>query len=87
MNHSLVGATPKNESNRKNCYANSEVGIPHHILWVGVGGCQYLISVRGYTTLKLLGKGGGGAVYLARHDRTNELTALKVMLPQVAANQ
>ena len=46
-----------------------------------------LISVRGYTTLKLLGKGGCGAVYLARHDRTNELTALKVMLPQVATNQ
>lgn len=44
-----------------------------------------LQAIRGYTTLKLLGKGGFGAVYLARCNGTGELVALKVMLPQVAA--
>jgi pSer/pThr/pTyr-binding forkhead associated (FHA) protein len=46
-----------------------------------------LIAIRGYTILKLLGKGGFGAVYLAQHNETSELVALKVMLPQVAATQ
>ena len=31
--------------------------------------------------------GGFSLVYLARHKRTNEQVALKVMLPKVAANQ
>jgi pSer/pThr/pTyr-binding forkhead associated (FHA) protein len=44
-----------------------------------------LSAIRGYTTIKLLGKGGFGAVYLAKCDRTSELVALKLMLPQVAA--
>ncbi|AFZ38252.1 serine/threonine protein kinase with FHA domain (plasmid) [Stanieria cyanosphaera PCC 7437] len=41
-------------------------------------------SLKGYTKIKLLGKGGFGEVYLARKDVTGELVALKLMLPQVA---
>jgi pSer/pThr/pTyr-binding forkhead associated (FHA) protein len=41
-----------------------------------------LPEIAGYTTLKLLGKGGCGAVYLARHNGTGEKVALKVMLPE-----
>lgn len=41
----------------------------------------------GYTIIKLLGKGGFGEVYLARQDRNDKLVALKVMRPQMAANQ
>lgn len=48
---------------------------------------QNLLTIQGYTTLKLLGKGGYGEVYLVRHDKTGELVALKVMRPQMAANQ
>jgi eukaryotic-like serine/threonine-protein kinase len=44
-----------------------------------------LVAIRGYTLLRELGQGGHGAVYLARHDHTGELVALKVMLPKVAA--
>jgi WD40 repeat protein/pSer/pThr/pTyr-binding forkhead associated (FHA) protein len=44
-----------------------------------------LLAIRGYTTLRELGQGGCGAVYLARHDQTSELVALKVMLSKVAA--
>jgi eukaryotic-like serine/threonine-protein kinase len=46
-----------------------------------------LLKIQGYTLIKLLGQGGFGAVYLARHDRTGEEIALKVLLPQIAHNQ
>jgi len=39
-----------------------------------------------YTIVRELGRGGMGAVYLARCDQTSEQVALKVMLPQVAAD-
>lgn len=50
-------------------------------------GDQQLQSIQGYTLLRELGRGGMGAVYLARHDRTGEQVALKVMLPQIAADE
>ena len=50
----------------------------------GVGDLQ---NIRGYTVEKELGRGGFGAVYLARHESSGEVVALKVMLPQVAADQ
>lgn len=45
-----------------------------------------LISIQGYSILKELGRGGFGAVYLARHNETGEEVALKIMLPTVATN-
>jgi eukaryotic-like serine/threonine-protein kinase len=48
---------------------------------------QNPIIIEGYTLLKLLGQGGFGAVYLARHNETIEELALKVLLPQIAHNQ
>lgn len=50
-------------------------------------GEQHLQSIQGYTLLHELGRGGMGAVYLARHNRTGEQVALKVMLPQIAADE
>jgi hypothetical protein len=46
-----------------------------------------LIAIRGYTVEKKLGQGGMGAVYLARHEKSGEQIALKVMLPKVAVNE
>ncbi len=40
-----------------------------------------------YVLLKELGRGGFSLVYWARHKRTNEQVALKVMVQKVAANQ
>jgi len=46
-----------------------------------------LSAIQGYTIKKELGKGGFGAVYLACHNDTEEEIALKVMLPQRAADR
>jgi hypothetical protein len=40
-----------------------------------------------YSIVRELGRGAMGAVYLARCDQTGEQVALKVMLPQVAADE
>jgi eukaryotic-like serine/threonine-protein kinase len=44
-------------------------------------------AIDGYELGKLLGRGGCGEVYLARHIKTGKNVAFKVMLPQVAANE
>lgn len=50
-------------------------------------GERKLQAIDGYEIVRQLGQGGMGAVYLARQTRTGQQVALKVMLPQVAANQ
>ena len=42
-------------------------------------------NFRGYIVERLLGKGGLGAVYLVRHEMLDTLFALKVLYPDVAA--
>src|SRR5262249_25034284 len=49
-------------------------------------GDKDLLAIQGYAILRELGKGGMGAVYLARHRQTGEQVALKVMLPRLAAD-
>lgn len=49
-------------------------------------GSPELVPIRGYTMQRELGRGGTGVVYLARHDESGQDVALKLMLPQVAAN-
>ena len=53
---------------------------------VGRGG-EDLPMIRGYTIVRPLGRGGMGAVYLARNQLTGQEVALKVMLPQVAVDE
>ena len=57
------------------------------IAQVGEDGSRTLRLFGGYTVLRLLGQGGMGAVYLARDHQTEELCALKVMLPQAAGSE
>ncbi|MBF0566510.1 MAG: protein kinase [Nitrospirae bacterium] len=45
-----------------------------------------LKDIGGYTIIKEIGKGGMGAVYLARNNSTGDNVALKVMLSMVAVN-
>lgn len=49
-------------------------------------GHRDLAPIAGYTLLRRLGRGGMGAVYLARNEDSGHEVALKVMLPQVAAS-
>jgi eukaryotic-like serine/threonine-protein kinase len=56
------------------------------LLSLAAGDHPSLAGIRGYTIVKLLGAGKCGAVYLAQNDRTEEMVALKVMLPQIAVN-
>ncbi len=49
-------------------------------------GSDNLMTIPGYRTIKLLGKGGCGEVYLARNNSTQKLIALKTMLPEVATH-
>lgn len=50
-------------------------------------GNKNLGAIGNYKILRELGRGGCSIVYLAQHKQTGEEVGLKVMLPQVAANQ
>ncbi len=57
--------------------------------WLGLAanGNNNLTVIRGYNIIQLLGKGGFGEVYLAQHNDSAKLIALKIMLPAIAANE
>ncbi|WP_053084737.1 protein kinase domain-containing protein [Streptomyces viridochromogenes] len=61
--------------------------VMQQLLQVDEDGSRNLYLFGGYTIQRQLGQGGMGAVYLARDHQTDELCALKVMLPQAAGNE
>ena len=63
------------------------VRIIKMLLELAAAGKKELVSIKGYKTIKEIGRGGMGAVYLAENQKNGEQVALKVMLPQVATNQ
>lgn len=50
-------------------------------------GKNALLAIEDYEIQRELGKGGMGAVYLAKSERNGQPVAIKIMLPQVAKNQ
>ncbi len=61
--------------------------ILKNLLDLAAGNHQSLGSIRGYKVIKPLGTGKCGAVYLAQHEQSQALVALKVMSPQAAVNE
>lgn len=43
-----------------------------------------MLQVKNYRVIKLIGRGGLGAVYLAEHIKTLDRVALKILLPEIA---
>jgi pSer/pThr/pTyr-binding forkhead associated (FHA) protein len=58
-----------------------------NLLKLAQGGEHNLAAIRGYEIIRKLGEGGFGEVYLARHEETQQLVAIKMMLPEVIANE
>lgn len=48
-------------------------------------GDQELAAIEGYELVRELGRGGQGIVFLAEHEQTGDIAALKVLLARVAA--
>jgi len=61
--------------------------ILERMLEISRGGDAKTEGIQDYEIVRELGRGGMGAVFLARHPQSGEELALKVMLPQVALNQ
>ena len=57
------------------------------LLKLAKSGRKDLAAIKGYTVDREIAQGGMGAIFLAHDDRTGEQVALKIMLPQVAADQ
>jgi hypothetical protein len=57
------------------------------LLGLAEGGDNNLIAIRGYQIVKRLGRGGYGEVYLAQHNQSGKLVALKVMLPAAVKSE
>ena len=71
----------------ESCQANPEDVMTLLVKLAQAGTRGDLSAIAEYTLLGELGRGGMGAVYLARHKTSGQHVALKLMLPKVAANE
>jgi serine/threonine-protein kinase len=62
------------------------LALVEQIITRAKAGEEQFRAVDGYQIVRELGRGGMGAVFLARHQRTGDQVALKLMLPRVAAS-
>ena len=86
---SIVGEVNEHRQGHYTCHAcrKNPLDIIKRLLDLAKAGRKELGPIRGYTIEKELGRGGFGAVYLARRDGSDQPVALKLMLPEVAADQ
>jgi hypothetical protein len=62
-------------------------GVVAALLRRAAGPGVALTAIRGYSIVRELGRGGQGVVYLAEHEASGQLMALKVLLAQVAVEE
>ena len=63
------------------------VKILKHIVLMAAKGVDDAGQVAGYKNIRLLGKGGMGAVWLVEETKTGKQMAMKLMLPDAAADE
>ncbi len=61
--------------------------IAKALIKLAADGNEQLNSLRGYSIIKGLGQGSAGAAFLMKEDRTGQLLALKILLPEVALKE
>jgi tRNA A-37 threonylcarbamoyl transferase component Bud32 len=83
----IRGAASAGEFVCESCQANPEDVMTLLVKLAQAGARGDLSAIAEYTLLGELGRGGMGAVYLARHKISGQHVALKLMLPKVAANE
>jgi serine/threonine protein kinase len=81
----LSTVSPGSEDDR--CYRADPLQMVHHLLALATAGDSGVAAIQDYEIERELGKGGMGTVYLARHRQTHQQVALKVLLPEVAADE
>lgn len=81
-----VGAWPGTDYVCASCRAHPEEVMTLLVSLAQAGDRSDLKAIAEYSLLHELGRGGMGAVYLARHRVTGREVALKLMLPKVAAS-
>jgi len=67
------------------CRANTQA-TARNLAAQAQAGNPDLRVLQGYSLLEELGRGGMGAVYLARHKATGQTAAIKLMLPKIATD-
>ena len=71
---------------RKSSLSGSLLDHQHAVSMAATGNSAEKQIISGYRIIRELGKGGGGAVYLAEMTGTKRQVALKMMLPEIAVD-
>lgn len=66
---------------------NDPISIVYSLVDSARTGTEELTAIKGYTVVQELGRSEMGIVCLARHDRSGQQVALKILVPEVAADK
>lgn len=66
---------------------NDPVSIVQSLVDAAQGGADQLAAIKGFTIIRELGRSQMGIVCLARHEQSGKEVALKILVPEVAADR
>jgi hypothetical protein len=70
----------------KSCATEPE-NVVKTLMAFATGGNKKLAALQDYRIVKSLGQGSAGAAFLMKNEKTEQLLALKILLPEVALNE